>query len=340
MVVSPGRKVSRVLYLALLCSAFLLSGLVFAEETGGGAQRTPAQWLEEMNRSVVHRSFRGDFVYLSGPYLEAMQLRHWIVDGRPRESLYSLTGEPREIVRDADLLTITTWEDGKPHKVVHPSRGRLSPLKPLEAAMLQRHYRLLMGKPARIAGRNGVVVALVPRDDLRYGYRLTLDQESALPLDLTVMDGSGNLISRIMFVRLQLEETDPVSGGADQDESGAGAEGTVVRSQSGARNPENEEDPLAGSSWTFRELPDGFQVISHQHDESIGQEHFVLSDGLATVSAYIEPLAEGDRPFTGKTSLGSVNAYGLPIGKYQMTVVGEVPHKTLSLVAHALVRKP
>ncbi len=327
---------SRLRYLALLCSAFLLCAPASAEESSGGAQRTPAQWLEEMNRSVIHRSFRGDFVYLSGPYLEAMQLRHWIVDGRPRESLYSLTGEPREIVRDTGLLTITTWVNGKPHKVTHPSRGRLSPLKPLEAAMLQRHYRLLMGKPARIAGRNGVVVALVPRDDLRYGYRLTLDRESALPLDLTVMDGSGNLISRIMFVRLQLEAADADIRGAGRD----GPDPVTVGSRPGFGSPGAEPGSLADSSWTFRELPDGFQVISYQYDESIGQEHFVLSDGLATVSAYIEPIAEGDRPFTGKTSLGSVNAYGLPMGKYQMTVVGEVPHKTLSLVAHALVRKP
>jgi len=343
MVAFPGSKVSRLLLLALLWSGLSLP--LQAEEDGRGQEETPAQWLGRMNRSVAHLSFEGDFVYLSGRLLEAMRLRHQIVDGRPRESLFSLTGQRREIVRDANVLTITTWVDGRPRKISHPSSGRLSPLKPLEADALRRHYRLMMGKPARIAGREGVVVALIPRDDLRYGYRLTLDRESALPLDLTVMDGAGNLVSRIMFTRLRLH------GDGREENAGAGQlmameqpvdfePGTVHTIKTAAAEGE-DRGPVAGepdSGWSFEELPAGFRLVSHKFgDVGAGkQEHFVFSDGLATISAYVEPLGEGDRPFNGETSLGSVNAYGRQLDGHQLTVVGEVPHRTLRLLANAM----
>jgi sigma-E factor negative regulatory protein RseB len=328
------------LLLPLLWAGFPWPTMAGEEGRHETSAKSAVHWLSEMNRSVTHRSFRGDFVYLSGRFLEAMELRHWIVNGRPRESLFSLTGEPRRIVRDADMLTITTWKGGKPYRVTHPSRGRLSPLKPLEAEALQRHYRLMMGKPARIAGREGVVVALVPRDDLRYGYRLTLDRESALPLDLTVMDGAGNLVSRIMFTRLRLEQDEmPSTSKSEPSRSEAKAGQGEEAGAHFASQPSRSEADEDSRAWTFHGLPAGFRVVSHRYNASIRQEHFVLSDGLATISAYIEPLGKGDHPFKGETSLGSVNAYGLPLGDYQMTVVGEVPHKTLRLVAQAVVRK-
>ncbi len=310
----------------------LLWGLVFssvpAAETDG---RSPDHWLARMNHSVSHLSFEGNFVYLSGRILEAMRLRHFIVDGRPRESLFSLTGQPREIIRDADRLTIITWVDGKPHRVSHPSSGRLSPLKPLQAEDLKRHYRLVMGKNARIAGRSGVVVALVPRDDLRYGYRLTLDEESALPLDLTVMDGNGELVSRIMFTQLHIHDHDPEYPAPDMDRPPV--------AQTTAQAVAVEKSGSEASQWRFRALPTGFRLMSRQYHPEGRQEHFVFSDGLATISLYIEPLAEGDRPFDGETSLGSVNAFGRSLGRHQLTVVGEVPHKTLRLLADAVERR-
>ena len=93
------------------------------------------------------------------------------------------------------------------------------------------------------------------------------------------------------------------------------------------------------SIWEFQELPPGFRMVSHQTVGTGEQEHFVFSDGLATISAYLEPLAEGDRPFDGETSLGSINALGRHVDGQQLTVVGEVPHKTLRLVASALRRR-
>ena len=200
-----------------------------------------------------------------------------------------------------------------------------------------------MGKLARIAGRYGVVVMLLPSDDLRYGYRLIIDRQNALPLDLTVMDGAGEPVSRIMFTRLELigeaEATTDTADSPDMQTPVLASARSVAEPETPMTTAAQENGINEGSSWEFKELPPGFRMISYKRIGSGTQEHFVFSDGLATISAYIEPLSEGDRPFDGETSLGSINALGRPVDGQHLTVVGEVPHKTLRLVASALRRK-
>ena len=59
-------------------------------------------------------------------------------------------------------------------------------------------------------------------------------------------------------------------------------------------------------------------------------EHFVFSDGLATVSVYIEPLTATG--LKGEASLGSVNALGGQVSGHQLTIVGEVPVTALKML--------
>ena len=327
---------------------FLFNGLILqASAVEDPAGEDAVHWLERMNHSVLTLSYEGCFVYLSGRSLEAMRIRHQIVDGEPRESLRSLNGVPREVIRDAHTLTIITQVNGREQRISQPSTEKFSPMKPLSTASLRRHYRMVLGEAARIADRYGRVVLLLPRDDLRYGYRLVLDQQSALPLDLTVLDGSGDLVSRIMLTNLTVAETGkPVGQGSEENAATAqtvslqpaGGEEKIASpaTQSAASVP---ADPEAGSRWNLQELPRGFVLVSHKHGEAGHQEHFVFSDGLATISAYLEPLSEGDEPFEGETSLGSINALGVSMEGEQLTVVGEVPHKTLRLIAGALKRE-
>ncbi len=303
-------------------SALLLLWLAGLAAAGPGATTEAEHWLAQMNRAVAHLSYQGRFVYLSGRSLEGMQIRHRIVDGRPVESLLSLNGEPREVIRTAHSLTIVTHHHGKVQRVEQPAGSTFSPIKPLEAADLAASYRLVMGKPARVADRRGVVVLFVPRDDLRYGYRLTLDREWALPLDLMVLDAEGEVVSRIMFTSLE------VTAAADD-----GADPTPAASQESAADP---EPARSAGRWRFAGLPPGFRLLSHRHYAGTHQDHFIFSDGLATISAYVEPLAEGDQPFSGRARLGSIHAVGRPLAASQLTVVGEVPYKTLELIAGAL----
>jgi sigma-E factor negative regulatory protein RseB len=65
----------------------------------------------------------------------------------------------------------------------------------------------------------------------------------------------------------------------------------------------------------------------------------VYSDGLATVSVYVEQLPAPEDAFNGLSTMGAVNAYGRLLEGHQITVVGEVPPVTVELIARSVERR-
>ncbi|WP_457665790.1 MucB/RseB C-terminal domain-containing protein [Thiolapillus sp.] len=325
-------------FLALL---LFLSVTGFATEENGGTEAV--QWLERMNKAVVSMDYEGHFVYQCGKSLEAMRLRHQIGLNGPMESLSSLTGVPREVVRDSKSITIITNRNGKLHITQQPAAGKLSPLKSIRPEKLLQNYRITLGGNVRIAGRPGVVIDLMPKDSLRYGYRLTLDKLSALPLDLTVVDGKGNIQSRIMFTDIKITDIDLVSLQDTVAETGMEKPVMLAALEANMGNAEITRKPALApvqpneTAWDLSSLPTGFDLVRHQKSPQTGLEHFVFSDGLATVSAYLEPL-DNEKAFEGYTNLGSVRVLGRRLKDYQLTIVGEVPEKTLKLMAASIRR--
>ena len=89
--------------------------------------------------------------------------------------------------------------------------------------------------------------------------------------------------------------------------------------------------------WHFDSLPSGFELTLHRmkhRNNGAVVEHFVFTDGLATISVYAEKV--GGTPFKGWSRMGAVRALGRNIGDYQVTAVGEVPRETLSMMLDAM----
>ena len=82
-------------------------------------------------------------------------------------------------------------------------------------------------------------------------------------------------------------------------------------------------------------MPAGFRLGEHTkhlmpHNKR-PVEHLVLTDGLASVSVFIDEFDEREK-FEGLSRRGAVNAYGRIIDGHQITVVGEAPAATVELV--------
>jgi len=71
----------------------------------------------------------------------------------------------------------------------------------------------------------------------------------------------------------------------------------------------------------------------------VRREHLVLSDGLASVSLYIEP-AQASAGLSGASHRGAVSVFGRQHQGYQILVVGEVPELTARFIAEAVEIKP
>ena len=96
-------------------------------------------------------------------------------------------------------------------------------------------------------------------------------------------------------------------------------------------------------AWSVPTLPPGFAKTMAVRRSMPGKEHpfdqLVYSDGLATVSVFIEPLSASVKPVQGSSSQGIINVYARVVDDYQVTILGEVPAATVSQIGNAVVHK-
>ena len=202
------------------------------------------------------------------------------------------------------------------------------------------HSAFALQSPAR-------VIAVTPTDQFRFGYRLWLDEKTAMPLKTQLCDASGQVIEQIFFARLDMPDNIP-----DSDLVPA------VRTE-GMRwvrqGPSHESAPPALSAFRANELPPGFR-LTVEGAQTIGgatvpASHLVYSDGLATVSVFVEAqpteapgagvaAAAGpvpaEPPMQGLARVGSGFAYSTVVQGHQVTAVGEVPAQTVEFIAHSV----
>jgi len=88
----------------------------------------------------------------------------------------------------------------------------------------------------------------------------------------------------------------------------------------------------------FKGTPPGFRLAAHgpwPEEEEQGLQHFVFSDGLASVSVYIEESRKAQGLKEGLSRLGTMNAYSRSAGDWQITAIGEVPAITVKTFSNA-----
>ena len=87
-------------------------------------------------------------------------------------------------------------------------------------------------------------------------------------------------------------------------------------------------------------LPPGFRMTLRSAQSMPGAtgpvEHLVFSDGLASVSVFVESAVEGKSPMSGPARVGSSSAFSTTVGGHQVTAVGEVPPETVRVIASSL----
>ena len=94
------------------------------------------------------------------------------------------------------------------------------------------------------------------------------------------------------------------------------------------------------SLWQVDAMPAGFKRIlemnRHLRSKKSPVMHLVFSDGMAGVSIFIEDVASAANLNTGLNSNGSVQVYNKVAGNKLITVVGEVPPRTVIQIAESV----
>jgi len=313
-----------------------LAVLLLAASAPAAATETARQWLDEMSSALQTLDYDGTFVYLHDGKLEAMRIIHQVDAGGERERLVSLTGSAREVLRDDKAVTCIMPDSRS--VTVGQSRPRPPfPVVPRDLGSVSHHYLLEDLGDDRMAGHLTRVIAITPQDDYRYGYRFWIDKNTRMLLKSDLIGADNESIEQVMFTRLGI--------GADISEAelepSLTGEGYVWQRQEAIR-----QDPVVDPgkpAWRVARLPAGFELTHFQHrrmrQDGAAAAHMVYSDGLATVSVYVEQLSAAGDTFNGLSTMGAVNAYGLQLDGHQVTVVGEVPPVTVEMIARSVERQ-
>jgi sigma-E factor negative regulatory protein RseB len=288
--------------------------------------------LNRMAQAVNTANYSGIFIYRHGRQTDAMRIIHRGGDGE-QERLISLTGTPREVIRSGTTVTCIYPESQS--VMVETSRPRRYVVQlPEPIEQLATAYAIDVAGEDRVAGRETWVVEIEARDAYRYGYRISIDKETYLPMRTELRTHSGSSVEEVMFTQIELPPWIP-----DVDlQPGISGQGYTWFHESAA-----EDQPLSGDAqWRATWMPEGFRVSHHERRALANTGNFVdhisYSDGMSSVSVFVEPLRNG-APRAGSRRIGGINTYVRLIRGHQITAVGEVPPATVQRMANSVVSR-
>ncbi len=297
------------------------------------ADEDATAWLERMSQSVHTLNYIGTFVYMQEGRLETMQLVHAVDEAGERERLVSLSGPSREVIREHGQVTCYLPEK-EALVAEHPDVPPGFPLNlPTHWEQLRNIYDFKVLSQSRMAGQTAQHIAIVPRDKLRYGQNYWIAADSGLLLRTEIVDEHGEVMEQLEFTSLKVLEQIPQQ--MLQPDAGSMA----LKFSGNSLAEVNASQPL---HWHVASLPAGFELeLQRQHTisgDGVAVEHLIFSDGLASVSVFIEPRRDTDEASAGASQRGSVNAYTRLMPQQRVTVLGEVPLATVRQIGESIAQ--
>lgn len=275
----------------------------------------------------------GVFVYQSGGRVEMSRITHITDKDGEHERLEGLDGLRREVIRSNEKVWLYLGER-KVRVENRRAQHAFPALLPEQMQTLKENYEISQGEEDRVAEFHAHTVFFKPKDNLRYTRKMWAHSESGLLLKAVVLDEQGRLIEQYAFSQLEIggkinrkwirpEEAEPIF--------------QAKKSELNAEQAGHAESVPSG--WQVDAIPAGFKKlfemrrsISRKKDPLV---HIVYSDGLAGISIFIEKISQ-IRNIPGLSSQGAVHMYSRLVGENLVTVVGEVPPRTVIQVADSV----
>lgn len=302
-------------------------------------RRSINDWLMRIHEASRRRAYAGTFVVSNAVSMSSARIWH-VCDGEQQmERVEALTGPPRLTFRHNDQVATFLPE----LRVVRTDRRESLGLFPgllLSAdAAIPDFYTvrpIALLRAERVAGYDADVVLLAPRDALRFGYRVWSEKKSGLVVKLQTLDADGTVLEQAAFSELLLDAPVRMDKLAQQM---ARTEGYRVEKSNLVKTTPAIE------GWWLKSVVPGFKSMDcyrrpvGNSPVGTGPMHCVFSDGLASVSLFVEPFdAERHRQETAM-ALGATLTLTRRMGDWWLTAVGEVPAQTLQAFAQSLERR-
>jgi sigma-E factor negative regulatory protein RseB len=290
-------------------------------------------WLKKMAVAPRLHNYFGTFIYYADGHMETSHIAHLVGGKGEQEKIEVLDGMPRIVYRNNDKMKCYLPESKKIYTEKRWFRKFFPDLLPQPFGDIDKNYQITMSKRERVAGYESQSVLLTPRDSLRYGHKFWIHVETGLLLKVAVME-SDKIIEQFAFA--QLEVDGEISADIFKPSQTIDATDWQITNLMTMVVKEGELD------WQIKELPAGFRKIIEMKRNLVGKpalvDHIALSDGLATVSVFIEPITQNSTPPVPGfySSRGAINIYVRILEDHKITTVGEVPLEAIKQIGDSV----
>ncbi len=291
---------------------------------------TPAV-VQRMADAADRLSYRGVLVQIEGHYTQSLRVLHRAGTQGGIDRVNSLQGDYWELQRTAQRCRIgmsgpRTVRDDALIAAMFPSvyPGRL-----LRTAAYFDFERVGSG---RLAGRDVDFILARPRDQFRFARLFATDVATGLLMKASLLDARGRELRQAYFVELEiLGDLSPKQWDAQVAAAPAGLQWSEYTLDP---RPLDKQIP-----WRA-DLPPGFAVVDYTRGPVRAGgppiEQLTISNGLTSLSVFIDGAAAGGAAAEGFSTIDALNAYVTTVGGKQVTLLGPMPTVTLEAVAKGL----
>lgn len=292
--------------------------------------------------SVLHKaqqasqklSYQGVLSMQSGRLMQSSRITHlWDQGHGELESIEPLQGQAIEWIRHNDDVQCVMHDSKTIRMDRRHSSQAFSRLLAARIDDLAERYSIALKETDRVAGLDTHVYELRSRDALRYSYRMWIDRETGLLLRSQTLGENDEVLEQVSFSEIRIgslpEKVKPrfksVGEGWKLDETAVPA----------------AEAPVLQVA--FRPGVPGFRQVSGvvRKNRSSMVNQYVYTDGLASISVFIENFNPSRPQANAVIQHGAVRTVVRRVGDYSVTAMGEVPLSTVRQFINDIeIRKP
>ena len=320
------------------------------------ADEAAIELINRMNRALRELDYKGSLAYLRGDSLSTLQIEHKVVNGVESERVVRLNESGGEVSRELTGFSLSSIPQIVPE--------------------MNRVYSFDMGRTNRIANIPCRIITARPKDRNRYLQKFCIDDVTGMLLDYMLVGKSHKPVEQLMFTTLEIgvaeaETSEQQVRLSDEDNTSVSltkavlsakvaptsltdAKGThvgaVMVSVESPSLPQGQFLQAANNidlddGWVMESLPAGYQIKTAPEGNNnlppgeMGTKHYIVSDGLSSLSVFVSPLKDGVNHSAVKINSGALNVFSQKKDGHLVTVVGEVPESTLKNIVKSLKKK-
>lgn len=288
-------------------------------------------WIARLHEATRNRAYSGTYVVTRGSEIASARIAH-VCDGRQQiERIEALSGPARVTWRrDDEVMTLMPerqWAVRDRRELLRLFPG---PLK-VPGIDVADFYRAELRGSERLAGFDAWVVEFLPRDALRYGYRIWSEKRTGLALKLQTLDGGAQVLEQVAFTELQIDAPLRLDVLARQMEDTRGYH---------IERPTLRKTTLEAEGWRLGAEVPGFRPVTcwqrvEESNRPRSPLQCVFSDGLASVSLF---FPAGDGTSVNQVRAGATHMLSRRVAGQLVVALGEVPPQTLERFLATLER--